>query len=54
MDNIEILEVDMRNYCDFLKLKQLKKKMNNIKKDNRAERSIISKRADIQGDEAEK
>lgn len=52
MDNIENLELDMRNSNDLLKLKNLKKRLDNITKDNRSEKSIMSKRVDIQADEA--
>jgi len=47
MDNIELLEFDMRNSHDFLKLKKLKKRLETITKDNRVEKSLISKRTDV-------
>jgi hypothetical protein len=52
MDNIEQLELDMRNSNDMLKLKNLKKRLDNIPKANRSEKSIMSKRVDVQADEA--
>lgn len=38
----------------MLKLKSLKKRLDNIPKANRSEKSIMSKRVDVQADEAEK
>jgi hypothetical protein len=35
MDNIEELQLDMRNNNEILKLKNLKKRLDNITKDNR-------------------
>ena len=54
MDSIEQLDIDMRNYNEILKMKNLKKRLDNITKDNRTEKSIISKKIDVQADEAEK
>lgn len=54
MDSIEQLDIDMRNYNEILKMKNLKKRLDNITKDNRIEKSIISKKIDVQADEAEK
>lgn len=44
----------MRNSHDLLRLKNLKKRLDNITKDNRSEKSIMSKRVDIQADSMEK
>ena len=54
MDEIQELELDMRNWNEDLKMKQLKKKLDNVTKENRYEASIVSKRFDNQADEAEK
>ena len=35
MDSIEQLDIDMRNYNEMLKMKQLKKRLDNITKENR-------------------
>ena len=44
MDNIEDFELDMRNWNDILKMKNLKKKLDNVSKEDRKEVSIMSKR----------
>lgn len=54
MDNIKELELDMRNYHEMLKMKNLKKKLDNVTKEDRYEKSIMSKRFDVQADVAEK
>lgn len=54
MDEVNELELDIRNWSEDLKMKQLKKKLDNVTKENRYEASIMSKRYDIQADEAEK
>lgn len=54
MNNIQELELDMRNYHEILKTKNLKKKLDNVTKDDRFEKSIMSKRYDVQADVAER
>ena len=54
MDEIQELQIDMRNAHDILKMKNLKKKLDNVTKDNRYEKSIMSRKYDVQADEAEK
>ena len=56
MDNIEDFELDMRNWNDILKMKNLKKKLDNVSKEDRKEVSIMSKRmgAEHKEDDEEK
>ncbi len=54
MDNIEQLELDLRNSHDLLKFKDLKKILDNVTKENRTQKSIMSKRNDVQADQAQK
>ena len=44
LKNLEEFDLDFRNWHDFLKMKNLKKKLDNIKKDNTFEKSLVSKR----------
>lgn len=44
MNYIEDFELDMRNWNDILKMKSLKKKLDNVSKEDRREVSIMSKR----------
>lgn len=54
MDQIQELQFDMRNCHELLKMKNLKKKLDNVTKEDRYEKSIMSKKYDVQADEAEK
>lgn len=44
----------MRNSHEVLKLKNLKKRLDNVTKENRIEKSLISKRTEIKADDSEK
>lgn len=50
MDEIHELQLDMRNAHEILKMKNLKKKLDNVSKENRYEKSIMSKKYDVQAD----
>ncbi len=44
MDHVKEFEIDFRNWNDLLKMKVLKKKLDNITKKDTYEKSIVSKR----------
>ena len=51
LKNLEEFDMDFRNWHDFLKMKNLKKKLDNIKKDNTFEKSLVSKRQQFMDDD---
>lgn len=48
MDHVKEFEIDFRNWNDVLKMKGLKKKLDNITKKDTYEKSIVSKRIGLE------
>ena len=51
MRRLQEFEIDLRNWHESLKMKGLKKMLDNIKKDNTIEMSLVSKRQQISGED---
>jgi hypothetical protein len=53
MDHVKEFEIDFRNWNELLKMKDLKKRLDNVTKKDTYEKSIVSKRIGLEDNQGE-